>query len=76
MFPPRAHAAYDLYGSVAYPKHHTQNDISDIYLFAQARARATATIARGVRGIRHVPDSCEHVRACVHEPTLPPSPRR
>lgn len=26
--------AYDLYGSVSYPKHHTQNDISDIYLFA------------------------------------------
>ena len=26
--------AYDLYGSVAYPKHHSQKDISDIYLFA------------------------------------------
>ena len=26
--------AYDLYGSVAYPKHHGQGDISDIYLFA------------------------------------------
>ncbi len=26
--------AYDLYGSVSYPKHHTQADISDIYLFA------------------------------------------
>lgn len=26
--------AHDLYGSVAYPKHHTQADISDIYLFA------------------------------------------
>ena len=26
--------AYDLYGSVAYPKHHGQSDISDIYLFA------------------------------------------
>lgn len=27
--------AYDLYGSVAYPKHHTQDDISDIYNFAK-----------------------------------------
>ncbi|KAI8109061.1 hypothetical protein M9435_005477 [Picochlorum sp. BPE23] len=26
--------AHDLYGSVAYPKHHGQSDISDIYLFA------------------------------------------
>ncbi|GAB4822201.1 hypothetical protein N2152v2_009247 [Parachlorella kessleri] len=26
--------AYDLYGSVAYPKHHTQVEISDIYNFA------------------------------------------
>lgn len=26
--------AHDLYGSVAYPKHHAQTDISDIYLFA------------------------------------------
>ena len=25
---------YDLYGSVAYPKHHGQSDISDIYLYA------------------------------------------
>ncbi|PSC69593.1 Sucrose-phosphate synthase [Micractinium conductrix] len=28
--------AHDLYGSVSYPKHHTQMDISDIYLFAYA----------------------------------------
>ncbi len=28
--------SYDLYGSVAYPKHHTQKDISDIYLFSAA----------------------------------------
>jgi hypothetical protein len=27
---------YDLYGSVAYPKHHTQQDISDIYLLPAA----------------------------------------
>lgn len=27
--------SYDLYGSVAYPKHHTQDDISDIYNFAK-----------------------------------------
>lgn len=26
--------AHDLYGSVAYPKHHTQADISDIYQFS------------------------------------------
>jgi hypothetical protein len=26
--------AHDLYGSVAYPKHHTQADVSDIYLYA------------------------------------------
>lgn len=26
---------YDLYGRVSYPKHHTQQDISDIYLFAR-----------------------------------------
>lgn len=28
--------AYNLYGSVAYPKKHSQQDISDIYLFAAA----------------------------------------
>ncbi|KAI3435641.1 hypothetical protein D9Q98_001699 [Chlorella vulgaris] len=28
--------SHDLYGSVAYPKHHTQADISDIYLFSYA----------------------------------------
>jgi len=27
--------AHDLYGAVSYPKHHTQADISDIYLFAR-----------------------------------------
>jgi hypothetical protein len=27
---------HDLYGSVAYPKRHTQNDISDIYLFPRS----------------------------------------
>ncbi len=33
---------YDLYGSVAYPKHHTQNEISDIYMLA-ARTRGIFT---------------------------------
>ena len=25
---------YDLYGSVAYPKHHSQEDVGDIYRYA------------------------------------------
>ena len=25
---------YDLYGSVAYPKHHNQEDVGDIYRYA------------------------------------------
>lgn len=37
--------AYDLYGSVAYPKHHTQNDISDIYLFSKATHGVFVNIA-------------------------------
>lgn len=31
------------YGSVAYPKHHTQKDISDIYLFAYVSAAQPGT---------------------------------
>jgi len=37
--------AYDLYGSVAYPKHHTQQDISDIYLFARETRGVFVNIA-------------------------------
>lgn len=37
--------AHDLYGSVAYPKHHTQNDISDIYLFARETRGVFVNIA-------------------------------
>lgn len=33
---------YDLYGSVAYPKHHSQSEISDIYMLA-ARTRGIFT---------------------------------
>lgn len=36
---------YLQYGSVAYPKHHTQKDISDIYLFA-AVSPLHRTVAR------------------------------
>lgn len=37
--------AHDLYGSVAYPKHHTQADISDIYLFARETRGVFVNIA-------------------------------
>ncbi|KAL4458202.1 hypothetical protein ABPG75_013067 [Micractinium tetrahymenae] len=37
--------AHDLYGSVSYPKHHTQKDISDIYLFAYATRGVFVNIA-------------------------------
>lgn len=37
--------AHDLYGSVAYPKHHTQSDISDIYLFAHETRGVFVNIA-------------------------------
>ena len=37
--------AHDLYGSVAYPKHHQQTDISDIYLFARETRGVFVNIA-------------------------------
>ncbi len=37
--------AYDLYGSVAYPKRHTQDDISDIYLLPAATRGVFVNIA-------------------------------
>lgn len=37
--------AHDLYGSVAYPKHHGQSDISDIYLFARETRGVFVNIA-------------------------------
>ncbi|WIA09452.1 hypothetical protein OEZ85_008853 [Tetradesmus obliquus] len=37
--------AYDLYGSVAYPKKHTQDDISDIYLLPAATRGVFVNIA-------------------------------
>eukprot|EP00879_Flechtneria_rotunda_P001100 GHRR01001241.1.p1 GENE.GHRR01001241.1~~GHRR01001241.1.p1 ORF type:complete len:609 (+),score=214.61 GHRR01001241.1:761-2587(+) len=37
--------AYDLYGSVAYPKRHTQDDISDIYLLPAATKGVFVNIA-------------------------------
>ncbi|KAF6252365.1 hypothetical protein COO60DRAFT_1287118 [Scenedesmus sp. NREL 46B-D3] len=37
--------AYDLYGSVAYPKQHTQDDISDIYLLPAATRGVFVNIA-------------------------------
>jgi hypothetical protein len=43
--------AYDLYGSVAYPKKHTQNDISDIYLLPAATRGVFVNIALQVRGV-------------------------
>jgi hypothetical protein len=42
--------AYDLYGSVAYPKRHTQDDISDIYLLPAATRGVFINIALQVRG--------------------------
>jgi sucrose-phosphate synthase len=42
--------AYDLYGSVAYPKQHTQNDISDIYLLPAATRGVFVNIALQVGG--------------------------
>jgi len=36
---------HDLYGSVAYPKRHTQNDISDIYLFPRSTHGVFTNIA-------------------------------
>jgi sucrose-phosphate synthase len=41
--------AYDLYGSVAYPKHHCQDDISDIYAFAARTRGVFVNIALQVR---------------------------
>lgn len=41
--------AYDLYGSVAYPKRHTQDDISDIYLLPAATRGVFVNIALQVR---------------------------
>jgi hypothetical protein len=43
--------AYDLYGSVAYPKQHTQNDISDIYLLPAATRGVFVNIALQVGGV-------------------------
>jgi hypothetical protein len=43
--------AYDLYGSVAYPKRHTQDDISDIYLLPAATRGVFVNIALQVRQI-------------------------
>lgn len=37
--------AYDLYGSVAYPKHHSQQDISDIYLLPAATRGVFVNVA-------------------------------
>lgn len=37
--------AYDLYGSVAYPKRHSQDDISDIYLLPAATRGVFVNIA-------------------------------
>lgn len=37
--------AHNLYGSVAYPKHHTQADITDIYRFAHATRGVFVNIA-------------------------------
>ncbi len=37
--------AHDLYGAVSYPKHHTQADISDIYLFARETRGVFVNIA-------------------------------
>eukprot|EP00803_Ostreobium_quekettii_P007884 evm.model.scf_2113.2 EVM.evm.TU.scf_2113.2 scf_2113:13778-22052(-) len=37
--------AYDLYGSVAYPKHHGQDDISDIYRLAAATRGVFTNVA-------------------------------
>lgn len=37
--------AFDLYGSVAYPKRHTQDDISDIYLLPAATRGVFVNIA-------------------------------
>jgi hypothetical protein len=44
--------AYDLYGSVAYPKRHTQDDISDIYLLPAATRGVFVNIALQVRTLR------------------------
>lgn len=41
--------AYDLYGSVAYPKRHTQDDISDIYLLPAATRGVFVNIALQVQ---------------------------
>jgi len=41
--------AFDLYGSVAYPKRHTQDDISDIYLLPAATRGVFVNIALQVR---------------------------
>lgn len=41
--------AYDLYGSVAYPKRHKQSDISDIYLLPAATRGVFVNIALQVR---------------------------
>ena len=44
--------AFDLYGSVAYPKRHTQDDISDIYLLPAATRGVFVNIALQVRALR------------------------
>lgn len=37
--------SYDLYGSVAYPKHHAQSDVTDIYLLAASTRGAFVNVA-------------------------------
>ncbi len=44
--------AYDLYGSVAYPKRHSQSDISDIYHLAAATRGVFVNVALQVRTAR------------------------
>lgn len=53
--------AYDLYGSVAYPKRHTQDDISDIYLLPAATRGVFVNIALQVRLVRltNIPVACQ-----------------
>lgn len=60
--------AYDLYGSVAYPKSHTQDDISDIYLLPAATRGVFVNIALQVCAAAAecgtVVDTCIHSRMC------------
>ena len=67
--------AYDLYGSVAYPKKHAQSDISDIYLLPFATRGVFTNVALqepfGLTVIEVQAQSCKQIEVSwglMHDP--------